>query len=116
MPLHGEHFRAAADLERFDNAVLGGAGDNDSLAGATDCLVMQAVGRHVAAVNLLGHAAWRYAHRMAAIDAWVIDALVRLSLVEVLHQRTAECDVQQLRTAAHAQHRQARSQRRTNQR
>ena len=76
---------------------------------------MEAVRGDVAAVNLLRHAAWRHAHGVATIEPWMIDALVRFRVVEMLHQRSTERDVQQLRTAADTQHRQSGSKRRANQ-
>ena len=115
MPLDGEHLRPTGQLERLDHAVVGGPGDHHPGADAPDRLVVQAVGHRLQAVQRGGTTACSDANRVATIAARPVPARV-LGCIQMLHQRAAECDVQQLRAPAHAQHRDVGIQRGSNER
>ena len=108
VPLHAEHEVAVGQLDRLDGAVLGAAGDHQPVGQPFDGLVVVALGPHPRAEQRADPAGRLQLDADRAVDPRTgIVPVVSDHVRQVLHEAAAQRHVQQLRAAAHPEHREA---------
>ena len=115
VPLHAEAEAPPRVLDRLDHAVLGAGADHDALADPLGRLVMGAVDRQASGPgDPVQQRARHDRDLMAGLGARIgllVGQRARHGIRDVLDQRAAQHDVEQLLAAADAEHRQVAVQR-----